>query len=209
MSSAPSQHPLLSARRPWWQPIVALAISLYGLVVDGWGMQAIVFLFWWETILIIFSGYLRVLFALDGKPVLATVPIKLVTLAFGVVMGGAMIALAVVFSIEGMTSPGDDSVGSTRVESSLLLAIYALGLLFHYFLNGRFRTANPAGEMYASLAHVLVLLVIIMPITQHLLPKYPHLDRAVWVAGTVVVAKFLCDLVYTRYQDSMREFIKV
>ncbi|HEY8377880.1 MAG TPA: DUF6498-containing protein [Nannocystis sp.] len=211
MSSAQPEPPHRSAARPWWQPLVTLAISLYGIVVDGWGMQAVIFLFWWEILLILGAALVRVLFAFDGKPGLATVGVKLGTLAFGVVMDGAMLMLSVVFSIEGILGAGesDGSVVEVGREGQLLLASYALGLVFHYFLNGRFRAANPPGELFASLFHVLFVLVVLMPITMHLLPSYPHLDRARWVAVTVVIAKFLGDLLFARRREWFAEFMAI
>lgn len=211
MSPALPQHPLLQAQRPWWQPAVSLVVTLYGILVQGWGMQAVVFLFWWETILIVGAGLVRTLFALDGKPVLSTLGIKLGALLFGTVMGGAMIMLAVVFSITGMSEAGaaDDSLADVSLQSWLLLASYAFGLVFHFLLNGRFRTANPPGEMLGSLMHLLVLLAMIMPITMHLLPNYPHLDQARYVALTVVVVKFLGDTVLSRHQEHLKEFMSI
>lgn len=209
MDSAASQHPLLQAQRPWWQPVVSLLVCLSGIVLHGWGMQAVVFLFWWETILIVGAGMVRVLFALDGKPVLATVVLKIGVLAFGTVMGGAMILLAVVFSIKGMGDLGgsDDSLAGVTSQSRLLLASYALGLILHYFFNGRFRTASPVAEMAVPLFHMLVVLVLLMPITMHLLPSYPQLDQVRSVALAVVIVKFIGDELLTRQHERAREII--
>lgn len=200
MTFEPAQHPLLQAQRPWWQPLVSLLVTLYGILFQGWGMQAVVFLFWWETILMVGAALVRVLFALDGKPVAATLALKLGLLAFGTVMGGAMIMLAVTFSIQGMSeAPATDgSLADISGQSRLLLGSYALGLFIHFFRNGRFRAASPVGELMQPLAHMLVLLAMIMPITMHLLPSYPDLDQARYVALTVVVVKFLGDMLFTR-----------
>lgn len=200
MTFEPAQHPLLQAQRPWWQPLVSLLVTLYGILFQGWGMQAVVFLFWWETILMVGAALVRVLFALDGKPVASTLALKLGLLAFGTVMGGAMIMLAVTFSIQGMSeAPATDgSLADISGQSRLLLGSYALGLFIHFFRNGRFRAASPVGELMQPLAHMLVLLAMIMPITMHLLPSYPDLDQARYVALTVVVVKFLGDMLFTR-----------
>jgi hypothetical protein len=205
-----SQHPLLQAQRPWWQPAVSLAITLYGILVHGWGMQAIVLLFWWETLLIIGAGLIRAMFALDGKPVLSTLGQKILVLPFGVVMGGAMIMLSVAFSLDGMKfTAGDGSLGNFGTESRLLLASYALGLLLHYFLNRRFRAANPVGEMMAPLLHLLGMLCMIMPITAYLLPNYPDLDTTRYVAVTIAAVKFISDTIFTRLHDHARSFMSV
>lgn len=205
MSSAPLNLPRRLARRPWWQPLASLAITLYGVLADGWGMKAIILLFWWETFLLIGAGLVRAAFAFDGKGILATLPTKLVVLPFGVVMGGAIIMLTVVFSFEGMNAPGDDSLGQGAFESQMLFASYVIGLVVHYFFNGRFRAANPAGEMMLPLFHMTALLSLIMPITMHLLPSYPHLDQARWVALTVVAVKFVVDSIFGRFQDRIKQ----
>lgn len=202
------QHPRFKAQRPWWLPGVSLAITLYGILVQGWGMQAVVIVFWWEALLIIVSGLIRALFAFDGKPVLATLPIKLIVIPFGVVMGGAMIMLTVVFSMKGVTfDAGDDSVANVGTECTLLLGSYALGLVLHYFLNRRFLAANPIGEMGVPLMHMLVMLCMIMPITMHLLPNYPHLETARYVALTVAVVKFVGDTIFTRLHAHAYSFV--
>jgi hypothetical protein len=204
MASASPHHPFIAARRPWWQPLVSLIATLYGIVVQGWGMQAVVLLFWWETFLIVGAALVRVLFALDGKPVMATLGVKLVTLVFGAAMGFTAISLAVAFSIAGLSqaAASDGSLADVTVQSNLLLASYVIGLVVHYFGNGRYRTASAVGEMMQSLLHLLVLLVLMMPITMHLLPEYPHLDRARYVALTVVVVKFLGDTLFSRVDVS-------
>lgn len=201
--SALHSHPLFQAQRPWWQPVVSLVVTLYGILFQGWGMQAVVFLFWWETILIVGAALVRTLFALDGKPVSATLGVKLVALLFGAVMGGAMILLVVTFSIKGISeaSASDDSLLGVALQCRLLLASYVIGLVIHYFANGRFRTANPTAEMGLSLLHLLLVLTMIMPITMHLLPAYPDLDQARYVALTVLAVKFLGDVCFNRYQE--------
>lgn len=206
MRSNLAQHPLLQAQRPWWQPIVSLLITGHGILFHGWGMQVVVFLFWWETILIVGAGLLRALFALDGKPVTATLGTKLIALPFGAVMGGASIMLAVVFSIQGMNGLEADSFAEISLQSELLLATYALGLVLHYFANGRFRSANPVAEVLQPLMHLLVVLCMIMPITMHLLPNYPHLDQARYVALTVIVVKFLAEVLFDRHREHLKEF---
>lgn len=192
------QHPLISARRPWWQPLLSLLVAAYGIVFQGWGTQTVVFLFWWETILIVGAALVRSTFALDDKPVTATLGIKLVTLVFGVVIGGAAIMLAVAFSIHAVDDLNAEVLADTHTQSQLLLASYAIGLLVHYFYNGRFKTASVVGEMMQSLMHLVFVLALIMPVTMHILPAYPHLDAARWVALTVVIVKFLGDTVFAR-----------
>jgi hypothetical protein len=182
-------------------------VTLYGILFQGWGMQSVVFLFWWELILVLGAALVRVAFALDGKPVAATLVQKIGVLFFGVVMGGAMVLLAVTFSFKGVSGAGasDGSLGEVYTQSRLLTGSYVLGLVFHYFANDRFRTANPFGELMLPLVHLLILLALLMPITMHLLPNYPQLNQARYVALAVVVVKFVVDGFFTRYKADVKE----
>ncbi len=207
MTSALDQRPVIQAQRSWWLPFVSLLATVYGILFQGWGMQAVVVMFWWEIILIVAAGLVRALFALDGKPVLATLGTKLVVLPFGAFMGGAAIMLAVVFSIEGMSAADDGSLADVSFQGELLLASYVLGIVLHFFLNGRFRTASPIAEMALPMMHLVVLLSLLMPITMHLLPAYPHLDKARHVALAVIAVKFLADMLINRSQKHLQEFV--
>ncbi len=77
MRNAIFDAPLLKHPKPWWQPLFTVLITLYGIVFNGWNLQPIIFLFWWEAILIIGSALIRMLFALDGRPIWATVFTKI------------------------------------------------------------------------------------------------------------------------------------
>lgn len=207
MSDAPPSRPFLQARRPWWQPLVSLFVTLVGILWGGWGLQAVVFLFWWETMLIVAAALVRVLFALDSKPVLHTILPKLGSIVFGVMLGGAAILLAVALSLEGMSKEFDGSITHVGTESRLLLASYAVGLIIHYFLNGKFRTANPIAEVLASMMHLLIVLIFIMPVTMWILPAYPEHGQSLGVALTVVLAKFTGDALFTRYSEDLKKSI--
>lgn len=204
MTTALLDSPLLKTAKPWWQPFISMILTMYGIVFQGWGMASVVYLFWWEIILMVGAALVRVVFALEGRPVLETVVKKLMVLTFGIVMGGAMIMLAVVFSFKGFNT-SDGSLGDVVTQSRLLLGSYTLGLVFHYFSNGRFRTADVFGELMLPLVQLLILLALLMPITMHLLPKYPQLNQARYVAVAVVLVKFLVDSFFSRYKAEVKE----
>ncbi|MCC6411053.1 MAG: hypothetical protein IT270_05315 [Saprospiraceae bacterium] len=204
MPNALLDNPGLQTPKPWWQPLFSLLITMYGIVFQGWGMSSVVFLFWWEIILMVGAALVRVVFAMEGRPVWETVVKKLGVLIFGVVMGGAMIMLAITFSINGFNS-SDGSLGDIVTQSRLLIGSYLLGLVFHYFSNGRFRTADVFGELMLPLVQLLILLALLMPITMHLLPKYPQLNQARYVAVAVVLVKFVVDSIFSRYKAEVKE----
>ena len=42
-------------------------------------------------------------------------------------------------------------------------------------------------------------------ITMHLIPKFPELDQAVWVAVALVVLKFIVDMLFARVGKPLRD----
>ena len=67
-----TESPFLNQPRAWWLPLLSLIITLHGIFFLHWDLQPIVFLFWWEVILIIGAALIRMLFALEGRPVFDT-----------------------------------------------------------------------------------------------------------------------------------------
>ncbi len=190
---------MLRHAKPWWQPFLSFFVTLYGILVLGWNLQPIVFLFWWEIILMVGAALIRMLFAMDGRPFFNNFLQKIMLLVTGGILSGAMILLAVTFSFKafegGLQSEGFDKI---PVQTRLLTAGYALGLIFHFFANGRYKTASPMGELMRTLVHLLVLLAILMALTMHLIPAYPQLNQAKWVGVAVVVIKFAVDWLFSR-----------
>lgn len=192
--------PLLRHPKPWWQPFLSLFVTLYGILVLGWNLQPIVVLFWWEVILMVGAALVRMLFAMDGRPFFDNFSKKIILLLGGGVMSCAMIMLAVTFSFKafegGLQSEGFDKI---PFQTRILTAGYLLGLIFHFFVNGQYKTANPTGELMRTLVHLLVLLALLMVLAMHLIPAYPQLNQAKWVGVSVVVVKFAVDWLFTRF----------
>lgn len=192
------ESPILRTPRPWWLPVLSLAINLHGVIFLGWSFQPLVFLFWMEAILLLAFSVFKMVFALDGKPWTEGLGKKLFLLVFGVAMSLCMIMLIVVFSIKAFdTEFNAGGFEKVLFQTRLLLFGYIAGLIIHYFGNQRYKTANPISELMAGILHILVLLCLIMPITMHLLPKYPQLNQALWVGVTVLVVKFIVDRIFS------------
>ena len=199
LTNAILDSPLLRQAKPWWQPFVSLLITLYGILVMGWNLQPVVLLFWWEIILMVGAALIRMLFSLDGKSFFDGILPRIGMLLFGSVMSFAMILLAVTFSFK-VFDGGFQSEGFEKIplQSRLLTAGYLLGLVFHFFANGRYKTASPMNELMRTLVHLLILLALLMPLTMHLIPAYPELNQAWWVGITVVLVKFVVDWSFNR-----------
>jgi hypothetical protein len=75
-----------------------------------------------------------------------------------------------------------------------------MGLALHYFANGRYKTANPMGELMQTMVHILILLALLMVLAMHLIPAFPQLDQAKWVGVAVVLTKFVVDLGFSRFR---------
>ena len=189
--------------------VVNLLVSLYGILFKGWNLQPIVYLFWIEVILNILSALIRVAGAMNGQSFWQNIGQKLVFLLGGSALGIAFIMLTVTFTFKvfdgGFKSEG---FGDIHYQVYILAFNYLAALLLHYFLNGRFRTAEPAGELMSTFVYMLVLLVIIMVITQHILPKFPGADQAMWTGLVVVGVKFAVDWIFSSVRKSLREVVK-
>ena len=191
--------PVLRQAKPWWQPFLSFFVTLYGILVLGWNLQPIVVLFWWEIILMVGAALIRMFFAMDSRPFFDNFLQKIMLLVTGGILSGAMVLLAVTFSFKafegGLQSEGFDKI---PFQTRLLTAGYVLGLIFHFFANGSYRTASPMGELMRTLVHLLVLLALLMVLTMHLIPANPQLNQAKWVGVTVVVVKFGVDWLFSR-----------
>ena len=95
------EKPVFQTPRPWWLPIYTLAVALIGLFFLHWPPAGVVYLFWWEAILIVGMALIRMLFALQGRPFGDLLLRKAGLLVFGLVMGGAFILLTVALPSKG------------------------------------------------------------------------------------------------------------
>ncbi len=123
-------------------------------------------------------------------------------------MGIALIMLTVTFTFKGFEGPVEaGTFADIPSKSTVLTLSYAVGLLLHFFVNNRFRTANPGGELILGFAHVLFILALLQVLTMHLIPKYPSLNQAVWVTVALVVIKFLVDSLFLRINKPFQALV--
>ena len=209
MFSNISTTSLLRFHIPWWMPFLYLFLTLYGIFFLHWNLRPIIFLFWWEVILMVGAAMIRMLFAMDGVGIFHNLGLKILLLLSGTVMGGAMIAFAIVFSFR-VFEDTSSATGMAQISTqvNLLTIGYSLGLAFHYFLNGRFKTAHPVSELIATFAHLLILLAFLQALTMHLIPKYPQLDQAFWVGIAVVLMKFTADYLFIHYRNMLPDLFR-
>lgn len=203
------EHPLWQHPKPWWLPFLSLAVTLHGIIVLGWGLQPIVMFFWWEVIVMLCVAFFRMVCAMDNKPFMHTLLPKIIMLVSGSVMGIAFVLLTVTFTFQafsnGFTTEGMDKL-SSKVD--ILIGGQIVGLAVHFFANGRYKTANPLGELMTSFIHLLVLLALIMVLAMHIIPKFPHLNQALWVGVSVVVIKFIVDMLFAKINQPFKDFFE-
>jgi hypothetical protein len=184
--------------KPWWIPFFSLFIILHGILILHWDLQPIIFMFWWEVILMVGAALIRMVFALNGQPVQHLILQKIFLLMGSIVMGGVMIMFAIVFSFNAFQEGDSKGLSTINIQTNTMTAGYIVGLIFHYFRNGQYKTAEPWTEMIKTFVHLLVMLAFLMVITMHLLPAFPAWSKAKWVAIAVVIVKFCADWLFTR-----------
>jgi len=173
--------------------LINLAISFIGIFFLRWSLQPIIYLFWLEVIFNVVFALIRAVGAMNGKPFLETLTQKAFLLLAGTVMGIAMIMLTVTFTIGVFENFDFESFIMIQAAVLTLAGNYILALLLNFFFNGYFRKANPVNELMSTLIYLLVLLVIIMVITQHLIPSLNLNNTPMWIGIGVVGIKFVVD----------------
>ena len=191
--------------KPWWIPFFSLFILLHGILILHWDLQPIVFMFWWEVILMVGAALVRMVFALNGQPVQHLILQKISLLMGSMLMGSILIMLSVVFSFNAFNAGDFKGMGKIYIQTNTMTAAYIVGLLFHYFRNGQYKTADPWAEVIKTFVHLLVILTFLMVITMHLLPIFPEWNNAKWVAIAVVIVKFCADWLFNRVHQ-IQEF---
>jgi len=196
--------PFVQNPAPWWIPVISMVITLYGMLFLGWHIQPIVYFFWWEVILMITAALIRMFFSLNGQPFFEKFLSRLGLLAAGIVFGIMFVMLSVTFTFKAVENFSGNEFVDIRLQIRMLQFSYLAGIVIHFFANGRYRTADPFGELSGVFIHLLILLAFLMAITMHLIPRYPQLNQALWVAIAVVVIKFLVDLLFAKIGQPMK-----
>ena len=197
------ESPFLNQPRAWWLPLSSLIITLHGIFFLHWDLQPIVFLFWWEVVLMVSSALIRTLFAMEGQPFFDTLQGKIWLLILGVIMGGLFIIFSVTFTSKPFES-GNSIFGleSISFQKNMMTVGYVVSLVFHYFANGYFRKAKPMNEMIPFI-HLWILLAFLQALTKHLIPAYPQLNQVMWTGISLVTLKFITDNFFARIRQSL------
>lgn len=197
------ESPFLNNSRPWWLPLLTLVITLHGIFFLHWDLQPIVFLFWWEVVLMVSSALIRTLFAMDDQPFFDTLQGKIWLLILGVIMGSLFIIFSVTFTSKPFENgSGFKGLDSISIQKNMMTVGYAVSLVFHYFTNGYFRKAKPMNEMIPFI-HLWILLAFLQALTRHLIPTYPQLNQVMWAGISLVTLKFITDNFFARIRHSI------
>jgi len=196
--------PFAQSPSPWWIPFITMAISVYGILFLGWHIQPVVFLFWWEVILMIAAALVRMFFSLNGQPFFEKFLFRLGLLAAGIVFGIMFVMLSVTFTIKAFDNFSGNEYRGISQQIRLLQLSYLAGIVIHFFGNGRYKTADPFGELSGIFIHLLILLAFLQALTMHLIPRFPQLNQALWVTIAMVVLKFLVDLLFSKIRQPLK-----
>lgn len=204
MGSRLASSPLIQYPTPWWMPVITFAITVYGILFLGWHIQPVVYFFWWEVILMITAALVRMFFSLNGQPFFEKFLYRLGLLAAGILFGIVFIMLSVTFTFNAFGNFSGGEFKGIGQQIKLLQLSYLAGILVHFFANGRYKAADPFGELSGVFIHLLILLAVLQVFTMHLIRTYPELNQALWVAIVVVVLKFLVDLLFAKIGQPMK-----
>lgn len=157
-------------------------------------LQPVVFLFWVEILLAFAFAILRAATSLGGRPFADRLGERIVAVVMGLGLGTVCAMLGVAFSI-GAFEPGLDAAAfaGVRFQSWTLAASYAVAFAVRHLRSGRYRTSEPTAEVIGTFVHAFAWLALLMPLTMHLLPRFPGLDRAWWAGFAVLAVKFGVD----------------
>ncbi len=196
--------PFVQSPSPWWIPFITMAISVYGILFLGWHIQPVVLLFWWEVILMIAAALVRMFFSLNGQPFFEKFLFRVGLLVGGIFFGIMFVMLSVAFTFKAFEDFSGSEFSGISQQIRLLQFSYLAGIVVHFFGNGRYKTAEPFGELSGVFIHLLILLAFLQALTMHLIPRYPQLNQALWVTIAVVVLKFLVDLLFSKIGQPMK-----
>lgn len=186
---------------PFWMGVISFLVALYGLFFLGWRLESVIWLLWFEVIFAVGASLIRAFFALQGEGFFSKLLFRIFITGAGAALGIAFIMLTVTFTINGIDTSSRSASADMEgffPQMVVLFLNYLAGLILHFFVNGHYKTASPINELMATFVYLLILLALIMPITMHLLPKYPEWKDAKWIGLTVVLVKFIVDAGFSR-----------
>ena len=186
----------LSQHKPWWLPFFSLCVTLYGIFFLNWHLQSIIIVFWWEIIFVMGTALIRMLFAMNSRPFWETIFIKMILLSSGIFMGGAFILLSLVTTVQAMAeqSGNGGSFGGVLNQIYVLAFAFGMSLTLHFFMNGRYKSASPLGELLLPMFQTLLLLGFLAILALWLIPTFPQLNQLTWVSVAIVGSKFAANM---------------
>lgn len=187
-------HPILVPGSPLGRDrrlvFVSALITLVGIIFFNWQVAEVIFLFFWEMILIGAATVLRMLLALNGENFFyGLIPRVFWTVAFAVLYGGMMLLL-VAFVLSGLNLDGLlDNFQGIQYGVWLLGFNHLAAFVFGYILSGAYKTSVFTFELFSTmilaLPTVALMVVIIAPNSDVFGADYQN----VWVAVAIVLLR--------------------
>lgn len=194
---------------PSWWSVINLIIAAYGIFIAEWSYYQLIYVFWMEMLFTACAMLVRVSGAMDYLIYFTVSGEKIAFFFIGILLGTAAIMLVVALTYD-MYPPAGLSPNlhpEIRIPVILLGINHFLRMVFHYYLNGRFRKANPATEMIVSFTYMVsidILLIVIVLRYMHLVPVLKDVAKAV---AAVLGTKFLSDLLYSGFHRTVIEWL--
>lgn len=144
--------------------VVSAIVTLFGVLFFNWGIADVIFLFFWEMILIGCMTVLRMLFAMGGQQnFFYGLLIRIFWTGGFVVLYGGIMMLLIAFVLSGLNL---DTLLSEfyglRYGVWLLAFNHIAGFLFGYILNGEYKQSTFFIELFATMIYVLPTVVILV-----------------------------------------------
>lgn len=203
-------HPLLVPKNEGGghlrQTIITTAISLVGILFFNWQVGAVIFLFYWELVLIGAATLLRMLFAVGDNTnyLIGLLPRLFWMVGFGVLYG-AMIMLFIAFVFAKLdTDALFENFTGFKYGVWLLGFNYAASFLFGYLYNDTYKRSTYMAELFKTMFFALPLLVIMVMIVAPNSEILGASRKNSFVAAAIVLLKFAFDFVAFRLQKRLK-----
>ena len=187
-------HPILVPGTPQGRDrrlvFVSALITLVGIIFFNWQVAEVIFLFFWEMLLIGAATVLRILLALNGQNFFyGLLPRLFWTVGF-VFLYGAMMMLLIAFVLSGLNLDGLlDNFQGIQYGVWLLGFNHLAAFVFGYILSGAYKTSVFTFELFSTmilaLPTVAVMVVIIAPNSDFMGADYQN----IWVAVAIVLLR--------------------
>ena len=187
--------------------LVQLLIPIVGVLFLDWNLFGLIYLFWFELILIGLFGLLRILTALGGASPLQGLLARLGSAAFFVILYGALLMIALSFSMVHMdwnSLLGELPTDNRGLGPStwVLAAVFLLEWLGSYIFSGQYRQAFPLLELFRVFALTLPLAIIIVFVLSPYAQKLEGRHANTVVVLGILLAKTLIAFLVERLPEA-------